>query len=327
MHAAGLALIVLGMALLRLLDPVPGLARLWSHPLGLVLLLLFVVWVGARSDGRRFAALPFLGAVAAEGWLRLAFLNPAFETWLAPRFTGQVTDAVYHLLGAAWLIGVVLVFHGRCGVDLRSPLAAERWRRAIYAHTVSLLMVYGTLGGLLQSVEGFRGVSVKVPIYSAQALWSLAGQAALCLGEEIFYRGFLFGALLRALSSGGVAGARGRVALAAGLAAALFACDHLRGIPADSSMLMTGLYTFGLGLLLTLLVRLTGNLALAALAHLFHNLMLLRLGVAVSDLSGLVWYESMTYISLYFIALFALLFLIRRPAWEPLRRALAGPSA
>jgi membrane protease YdiL (CAAX protease family) len=327
MHVAGLGLIVLGMGLLRLLDPVPGLARLWSHPLGLVLLLLFVIWVGARSDGRRFGALPLFAALAAEGWLRLAFLSPAFETWLAPRFAGQIADAVYHLLGAAWLIGVALVFRGYCGVDLRSPLAGERWKRAVYVHTVSLLLVYGTLGGLLQSVEGFRGVSVRVPIYSTQALWALAGQSALCLGEEIFYRGFLFGALLQALSYGKAATGRPRLALAAGLAAALFACDHLRGLPADLSMLMTGLYTFGLGLLLTVVVRLTGSLALATLAHLFHNLMLLRLGVAVSDLSGLVWYESMTYISLYFIALFALLFLIRRPAWEPLRRALAGPSA
>src|SRR3989304_2517507 len=108
MHAAGLGLIVLGMGLLRLLDPVPGLARLWSHPLGLVLLLLFVVWGGGRSDGRRFASLPLLAGLATEGWLRRAFLSPAFEAWLAPHFTGQIADAVYHLLGAAWLIGVGL---------------------------------------------------------------------------------------------------------------------------------------------------------------------------------------------------------------------------
>lgn len=322
---AALILLVLGLGVLRALPTVPGLPTVWSHPLGLVVLLLFVIWVAARSDGRTFPALAVLAALAAEGWIRLALLNPTFEAWLAPRLGEQAADSAYHLLGAAWLLGVAAWFAVPARAGLGGRLAPVCWKRGLYLHTLSVLFLYGLLSVLLQAVEGFRGLSLKVPIYSTGALWVLAGQAALCFGEEIFYRGFLSRALAAALARGGpVTG--GCLGAGVFLSSALFAFDHVRGMPWGAPLLMTGLYTLLLGLLLGYLVRLSDNLVLATLAHLFHNLMILRLGLAVSDLGGFIGFESMTYISIYFILTFSILFLMRRPAWAPLRRAIAGAA-
>lgn len=324
-YSTGLALLALAAGVLRALPTVPALPTLWNHPLALSLLLLLVVWVAARSDGRRLPGLPVLGVLVAEGWIRIAFLDPAFEAWIAPRLADRVADSVYHLLGAAWLSGVVLAFSSAAGVRLWPSLAPRHWRRGLYLHTLSALLVYGLLSVLLQAVEGFRGLALRVPIYPVAALWVLAGQTALCLGEEIFYRGFLSGALAAALTRGGRLAPR-HAALGATLSSALFAFDHLRGMSWGLPLVMTALYTFLLGLLLAGLVQLTRHLALATLAHLFHNLMILKLGLSVSDLSGFIWFEAMTYISLYFILTFSILFLIRRPAWASLRRTLADPA-
>ncbi len=321
----GLALLVLGIGVLRALPTLPGLPRPWSHPLGLVALLLFVVWVAARSDGYRLRVLPLLGALVAEGWIRLAFLNPAFEALLAPHLSERAADSLYHLLAAVWLGLVVWGFARGAGIRLFPALAPRHWRRGLYLHTLSVLFVYGLLSVMLQAVQGFRGLALQVPIYPTAALWVLAGQTALCVGEEVFYRGFLLSAVAQALRRG-PGDERGSASMAVWLSSALFALDHLRGMPWGLSLLMTGLYTLLLGLLLALLVRLTGNLALPTLAHLFHNLMVLRLGLSVSDPRGLVWFEAMTYISLYFIITFSILYLMRRPAWAALRRTLADAT-
>jgi len=319
-RSAGLIPVILGIGFLRTLVPVPGLALAWNHPLSLGLLLLFVVWVAVRSDGGRLVSAPLVAALLIEGWVRLAFFNPAFERWLTPHLPGRLADSVYHLLGAAWLGAIVLIFARPAGSPLGARLSPRRWKGGLYLHTLSVLFVYGLLAGLLEAFIGFRGLSIKVPIYPPVALWMLAGQAALCAGEEIFYRGFLMGAL------DAVLGARRARAgtLALWLSSAVFAFDHLRGMSWGLPLLMTGLYTFGLGVLLAVLMRLTGNLPLVVLAHLFHNLMILRLGLAVSDLSGDILFEAGTYIALYFIATFGILFFLRRPACEPLRRTLVG---
>lgn len=325
LQSIAFALLVLGAGFLRTLPSVPGVPRVVNHPLGLALLLAFVVWVATRSDGRRLAGLPVLAALLCEGWVRIAFLNPAFEGWLAPRLGERVADAAYHLLGAAWLILIVVSFSRAAGFRLATVLATRHWKRGLYLHTLSLLFVYGLLSVLLQAVEGFRGLSLHVPIYPPPALWALAGQTALCLGEEIFYRGLLATGLSAALARGG-SPAPGHQALGLVLSSLLFALDHGRGLPWGLPLVMTALYTLLLGLLLGWIVRLTGHLALATLAHLFHNLMILRLGLSVSDPGGAISFEAMTYISLYFILTFSILFVIRRPAWEPLRRALADPA-
>jgi membrane protease YdiL (CAAX protease family) len=320
-----LLLAVLALGVLRALPTVPGLPTVWSHPLGLVVLLLFVVWVSARADGRSFPALPVLTALAAEGWIRLAFFNPTFEAWLAPHLMERVADSTYHLLGAVWIFGVAALFGVAARADLKGSLTTATWKSGLYLHTLSVLFVYGLLSVLLQTVEGFRGLSLRVPIYTTGAFWVVVGQTALCFGEEIFYRGFLTRALAAAVARGGPV-SPAHLGAGIALSSILFAFDHVRSMPWGAALLMTGLYTLFLGLLLGYVVRLSGNLILATLAHLFHNLMILRLGLSVSDLGGFIGFEAMTYISIYFILTFSILFLMRRPAWAPLRRAIAGAA-
>ncbi|MEE9217900.1 MAG: CPBP family intramembrane glutamic endopeptidase [Acidobacteriota bacterium] len=324
-RCAALILVLLGVGFLRTLGPVPGLLPVWNHPLGLALLLLFVVWLACRSDGRRSWVIPLIAGLMLEGWIRVAFLSPAFERWVAPRIPDPLADSLYVLLGGLWFLGLAAAFAPAVRVHLRAKLSLRNWRNGFYMHTLSILLVYGLLAMLLQTVEGLQGMRLQVPIYAATTLWMLAGQISLCAGEEIFYRGFLMGAFEAAGRQPGAAW-RPPGSLGLWLSGLFFALDHVRGMAWGPSFVMTALYSFGLALLLGLMVRLTGSLALSILAHLFHNLMLLKLGLWVSDAGGFVDFQAQTYISIYFIVAFSLLFLIRRPTWEPLRRAVARAS-
>jgi len=324
-RCSALILLILGIGFLRMLDPVPGLLPIWNHPLGLALLLLFVVWVGARADGRRLWPLPLLAGLMVEGWIRVAFLSPTFERWLAPQLSDSTADSLYVLLGGVWFVGIAWIFSRAAGLNLGNRLSLPCWRNGLYLHTLSILVVYGMLAVLLQTVEGFRGLSLQVPIYASTAMWMLIGQIGLCIGEEAFYRGFVMGALDWARKQPGTRWSPPR-ALGLWLSSILFGLDHVRGMGWSSSQVMTFLYSFGLAVLLALLVRLTGNLTLAILAHLFHNLMVLRLGLWVSDVNGFIDLQAQTYIPIYFIVTFSILFLIRRPAWKPLRKGVARAS-
>lgn len=324
-RCSALILLILGIGFLRTLGPVPGLLPIWNHPLGLALLILFVVWVGARTDGRRLWALPLLAGLLTEGWIRVAFLSPAFERWVAPRLSDGAADSLYVLLGGVWFAGIGWLFAAAAGLKLGERLSLRSWRNGLFLHTLSILLVYGLLAVLLQAVEGFRGLSLQVPIYAATAAWMVAGQVGLCIGEEVFYRGFVMGALDGARQQPG-ATSYPPPSLGLWLSSALFALDHVRSMSWGASQMMTFVYSFGLALLLALLVRLTGNLTLAIFAHLFHNLMVLRLGLWVSDVNGFIDLQAQTYVPIYFIVTFSLLFLIRRPAWEALRRSVARPT-
>ena len=108
-RCSALILLILGIGFLRMLGPVPGLLPIWNHPLGLALLLLFVVWMAARADGRRLWPMPLLAGLLVEGWIRVAFLSPAFERWLAPRLSDSTADSLYVLLGGRNRTGT-----GRC---------------------------------------------------------------------------------------------------------------------------------------------------------------------------------------------------------------------
>ena len=324
-RCSALILLILGIGFLRTLGPVPGLLPVWNHPLGLALLLLFVVWVGVRADGRRLWSLPLLAGLLVEGWIRVAFLSPAFERWIAPRLSDSAADSLYVLLGGLWFVGLAWFFSRAAGLDLGQRLSLPCWRNGLYLHTLSILVVYGLLAVLLQTVEGFRGLTLQVPIYASRAMWMVIGQIGLCIGEEVFYRGFIMGAVDRARQEPGARSCPPR-SLGLWLSSTLFALDHVRSMGWSSSQVMTFLYSFGLAVLLALLVRLTGNLTLAILAHLFHNLMVLRLGLWVSDVNGFIDLQAQTYIPIYFIVTFSILFLIRRPAWKPLRRSVARTS-
>ncbi|MCZ6779377.1 MAG: CPBP family intramembrane metalloprotease [Acidobacteria bacterium] len=324
-RCSALILLILGIGFLRMLGPVPGLLPIWNHPLGLALLLLFVVWMAARADGRRLWPMPLLAGLLVEGWIRVAFLSPAFERWLAPRLSDSTADSLYVLLGGVWFVGLAWIFSRAASLNMGQRLSLPCWRNGLYLHTLSILVVYGLLAMLLQTVEGFRGLSVQVPIYASTAVWMIIGQIGLCIGEEAFYRGFVMGVLDRARQHPGTRSYVPR-SLGLWLSSTLFALDHVRGMNWGSSQVMTFLYSFGLAVLLALLVHLTGNLTLAILAHLFHNLMVLRLGLWISDVNGFIDLQVQTYVPIYFIVTFTILFLIRRPAWEPLRRSVARTS-
>jgi membrane protease YdiL (CAAX protease family) len=190
-----------------------------------------------------------------------------------PDATGQDTAATLFVTGlvavlmlaVAWALGV-----RKYGVSLATlGLAMPRERTAYALAAVALGLSIG-FTALYSTVVSTLGVEVLRPpdiddsflasggniVFSALVLAVLGP-----LGEEVFFRGVLFGALAQ----------RTRIVIAIGVTAAVFALFHMAvGVVIP---------IFVTGLLLTWLYAKTGSLVPSLLAHIGQNLLALAVAV------------------------------------------------
>lgn len=169
------------------------------------------------------------------------------------------------MIGAAWMLGVRKHGVSLAALGFTLPRGAMPYLLAVVALGLSLGFT-----ALYSTVVSALGVDVLQPpdiddsflanggnvVFSALVLAILGP-----LGEEVFFRGFLFGALAT----------RMRVAAAIAVSAAVFALLHM-----EVGVLIP---IFVAGLLLTWLYARTGSLWPAFLAHLGQNLLALLIAV------------------------------------------------
>jgi membrane protease YdiL (CAAX protease family) len=117
----------------------------------------------------------------------------------------------------------------------------------------------------------------------------LLGQAAVALGEEIYYRGLVLGELLRLGPRLGLSSPAARRWVALSLTSLLFGMEHVGSASDLSDGARQLIFALALGALLGMLVMVTENLWFAAALHAWINWLLLgaapRLGYGAAQTS------------------------------------------
>ncbi|MEO0325881.1 MAG: CPBP family intramembrane glutamic endopeptidase, partial [Myxococcota bacterium] len=248
--------------------PAAGEARLAAGLLGLgVLLLLLAGWLRrSASTPPEAPATPSPGM--ARGLLGAGlFLALLLGLELLPRLTGArlVSGGVLGrgaLIIAAQIALALALALGRGPRDafaLAPPRRRARWFALSVALGLSLLLAGRVLARLVPR-GGVAPVETLVAMPSGSVAFGLYALLAP-LAEELFFRGFLYGAFERRL------GANAATALVVVLFAVAHLAQSVGAWGAFASVALTGL-------VLTLLRRASGSTLAPALAHVTHNALL-----------------------------------------------------
>ncbi len=246
-------------------------------------LFLFLVAARERQIGaapgpgiRLGSVTPLLLMLLVEKWVSSAFYQPVFA-FLAPASAPDETaDAWFRGLCGVGLLAIVLVAS-------RFSRPAASWVRVRLAGPTALAGIgiaaaaIGSTAVVLAALAFAAGSAVSVARPQAQGplLIVIAGQAAIALAEETYYRGLLLGELLRLGPRLGLPSPAVRRWVALGLTSLLFGMEHL-GFAAEWNEVGRQLvFALALGTLLGMLVLLTDNLWFAASLHAWINWLLL----------------------------------------------------
>jgi membrane protease YdiL (CAAX protease family) len=285
---------------------------------GIFLLLLVTAWEWRRGavpgDGVRLGSLtPLLLMLLGEKWLSLTLYGPLFDRVASENLGPADLDARFRAFaGVGLLFFVVLVafFSSPTGRKTWRRARPTRWPEAAVAATLTLVAVYGLLGGLGWVLGGT--LYLEWPAVSNLLLWVLVGQAVLALSEELYYRGLLMSEVERLTPRLGARRPALRRWLALTATSLLFGMEHLSLNPTWEQIGRQLVFTVSLGLLLGLLVMVSGNLHLAAAFHAWINWLLLGAAPHFVTAAGTPALPAGTYIGLSMILAFVAAFGIRR---------------
>jgi membrane protease YdiL (CAAX protease family) len=129
----------------------------------------------------------------------------------------------------------------------------------------------------------------------------------------------LQGEVTRLLGRAGMRRPRDRKLAALTAVSALFALHHVGPAMPAGVFASVLVYSFAISLLLGFLFDLTGNLAVCSFAHLFNNVMVLRLGPSLAAPEQVEAFGDGVYVAAYLLVAFSFLFLMARDSSASLR--------
>lgn len=285
---------------------------------------LFLVLVAVRErqigaspgPGVRLGSLtPVLLMLLVEKWISSGFYQPIYAL-LAPAALGEeAADAWFRALCGIGLLAVVLLssrFSRPAAAWVRARLSGRKAVQGIGAATIAVAGAGASLA--LIAVATGAGVSVLPPHPQGPLAVVLGGQAAIALGEEIYYRGLLLGELLRLAPRLGLHSPRVRRWAALSLTSLMFGMEHLGLSSSWDDGARRLVFALALGTLLGMIVLLTNNLWLAASMHAWINWALLDAAPRVAYGPARASLSPGASVSLALIAAFLAAFVLQRRA-------------
>jgi membrane protease YdiL (CAAX protease family) len=268
----------------------------------------------APGAGVRLGSLtPLLLMLLLEKWISSGFYPPLYAFAAPAGLSDDAADAWFRLLCGSGLLMI-------CVLTSRFSRPAAAWVRArLFGTTVAVGMGTAALAiagaGLLVGLiaKGFGStVSVLRPTAPGPMAIVVLGQAAIGLGEEIYYRGLLLGELLRLTPRLGLSSAPARRWAAIGLTSLLFGMEHVGMASGWEDAGRQLVFALALGTLLGLLVLLTENLWFAASLHVWINLLVLGAAPQLAYGAARAGLPASASVSLVLIAAFVAAFFLQR---------------
>lgn len=261
---------------------------------------------------------PLLLILLVEKWISLGLYDPVFFL-IAPRTLGEAElDAGYRLFaGAGLLLACVLLanFSGPTGRRTWRFARPARWPEAAIGTVFVVGLTYLILGAASRSLGA--GFHLHWPPVSRLLWMVLIGQALRSFAEEVYYRGLVMGEVHRISPRLGVANAAARRWIALGASGVLFAMEHFVLGPPWSAPLRQSVFILSLGVLLGILVMLTGNLHFAGAMHAWVNGLVLGAAPRFVDGSGRLALPDTTYVGVGLALAFGLAFFVSRRSSHP----------
>jgi membrane protease YdiL (CAAX protease family) len=267
-----------------------------------------------RGRGIRLGSLtPLLLMLLIEKWISLGFYEPLFNRISSPGVPDALGNAHFLAFAGAALLATCLLLARLSEPTRRKTLRRLRPLRLPVALLQVLICALGTylILGLISLALGLP-LYLRWPTAGSLLAWVLVGQAVIALGEEVYYRGLLFGEIERLAPRLGLRAAVGRRWIAVALTSTLFAMEHVDLTLPWSFIARQAVFTASLGALFALLIAISGNLYLAAGVHAWINWLLLGAAPHFADKNGAPVLPAGTYIGVTLILAFSMAFVFRR---------------
>ena len=268
----------------------------------------------APGSGVRLGSLtPLLLMLLLEKWISSGFYPPIFALCAPANLTDAAADAWFRLLCGVGLLAIV-------AVRSRFSRPAAAWVRAgllggsaAVGITAAVVAIGGAGAGLalVARTLGSR-IGVLSPHAEGPLLVVLAGQAAIALAEETYYRGLLLGEILRLAPRLGLRSPIARRWSALALTSAMFGMEHLGVSAGGDDGPRRLVFALALGALFAMIVLLTRNLWFAASMHAWINWIMLGAVPRLAFGSGNSDLPIPASISLAMIAAFVTAFFLQR---------------
>ena len=285
---------------------------------------LFLVLVAARErqigaapgPGIRLGSLtPILLMLLVEKWISAGFYPPIFALFAPANLPDATADAWFRLMCGVGLLGIVLMtsrFSRPAASWVRARLSGLKPIEGIGAAAIAIAGAGGILA--VAAVAGGSTLSVLAPDTQGPLGVVLLGQAAIALGEEVYYRGLILGELLRLGPRLGLHAPALRRWTALTMSSLLFGMEHV-GTPSgwsDGARLLV--FALALGALLGMIVLVTENLWFAASLHAWINWLLLGAAPQLAYGPAQAGLAPGASVSLTLIAAFLVAYVLQRRA-------------
>jgi len=264
--------------------------------------------------GMRLGSLmPLLLMLLIEKWISLGVYEPLFDWFSGTGLSDVLADAHFRAFAGVGLLATCLLLSRLSTPTLRKTWRRVRPSRMPLAALQVLAVALGTylVIGLLSTLLGYP-LKLRWPTAGALFGWTIAGQALLAFGEEIYYRGLLYCEIERLAPRMGLRAATAKRWIAVGLTSMLFAMEHM-DLTQDWNVVARQTVFIGcLGALFALLVAASANIYLAAGIHAWINWLLLGAVPHFADATGRPALPAGTYIGVSLILAFIFAFVFRR---------------
>ena len=280
----------------------------------------FLVLVAARERGssaapgpgiRLGSLTPILLMLLVEKWVSISLYNPVFY-FLAPRDASPaLVDGWYRAFAGAALLVVCVAISAFSRPTTRATWRLVAARRAVQGAAIALTAV-GVAYAVAWGVLAASGSDPRPgwPPASSLTVWLLAGQAIRAFAEELYYRGFLMGEILRLATRLGARADAARRWVALVTTSVLFGMEHVTLTAGE--MPTQWIFTIAIGILLGMLVMASRQLWIAALLHAWINWLVLGVAPVWSDARGRALATGGAYVSIAVGTAFLLAFAVRR---------------
>ena len=268
----------------------------------------------APGPGLRLGSMtPFLLMLLVEKWVSAAAYGPLFA-WIVPDdLDPAAADACFRAICGVGL-GAVVAITARFSRPARAFLAARLHPRRALPGILAAVAAVTAAGLVLALIALAFGSRPSLIGPRAAGPWAIvvAGQSALSLAEEAWFRGLLLGELLRLAPRLGLPGPQARRWFAIATTALLFGFEHFSLSGGWEEGVRQLVFALALGTLFGMLVVLTSNLWFVATLHGWINLLLLGALPRLAYGAPAVALPPGVTISLALIAAFVAAFLAER---------------
>lgn len=242
----------------------------------------------APGPGVRLGSItPLMLMLLVEKWASISLYNPIFSFAHRAQVPEPLLDARYRAFAGAGLLAITILVAAFSRPTARRTFAMALPARFLPAAIAATAAVVGATAILaLLAGAGGRAPSLAWPEITPLWLWIVAGQSLRSFAEEVYYRGVLMSELARLAPRLGIRSEAGRRWAALAPTSLLFAMEHLTLTGDLAETLRLAAFSLSLGVLLGMMIFLTGNLHFTGAVHAWINAMVLGAMPRLVDARG-----------------------------------------